>query len=216
MKQNIIAAEINAEFITAQAGEWQAAADKAKAAAEAYLTDLETRKATLEEQAAEYSAELAQLHEQRKNLSATINDLASRGRVDEVLGLDAEMESLCKSIETIERKICILGKAKLKGDPELYNAAKAAYEAAEAERAPYRENISALQQIVKEEIDRLEKVERELSSAISRDFVYYVARTFEKVNRHYLDLDRREREAKEKAESERKAAEKEARRTYVV
>lgn len=209
MKQNTIAAEINAEFITAQAGAWQAAADKAKAAAEAYLADLEARKATLDEQSAGYKAELDQLHEQRTNLATTINDLTSRGRVDEVLGLDAEMESLCKSIETVERKISILGKAKLKGDQELYNAAKAAHAAAEAERAHYRENIAALQQIVKAEIDRLEKVERELSSAISRDVGYYAAQTFEKVKRHFLDLDRLAREAVEKAAAERKAAEAE-------
>ena len=209
MKQDITAAEINAEFITAQEGAWKAAADKAKAAAETYLTDLETRRATLEEQSAGYKSELDRLHEQRTSLGATINDLASRGRVDEVLGLDAEMESVCKSIETVERKINILGKAILNGDPELYAAAKAAHDAAAAERTPYRERIYELQRIVTAEIKRLEKMDKELDYARNRDIGYSAAQTFEKVDRHYRDLDRLEREAKERAAAERKAAEAE-------
>lgn len=209
MKQNTIAAEINAEFITAQAGAWQAAADKAKVAAEAYLTDLETRKAALAQQAAGYRAELDQLHAQRESLAATINDLTSRGQVDEVLPLDAELETVCKSISLMERKISILGMAKLKGDPELYQAAKAAHDAAEAERTPYRASIATLQQIVKTEIERLESIQKELGYAMNRDPGQYAANTFTKVDRHYRDLDRLEREAADKAAAERKAAEAE-------
>lgn len=212
----ITAGEINAEFITAQAGKWQTAANTAKAAAEAYLTDLETRKTALAEQAAGYQTELSTLTTQRKKLATKVTDLSSRGQIDEAAEADADLEALDKSITTLERKLRLVSTAELRGDPKLYSAAKAAHDAAEAERAPYRENIATLRQIVTAEIDRLEKVERELSSAISRDVGYYAAQTFEKVNRHYLDLDRREREAKEKAEAERKAAEQAARRTYIV
>lgn len=207
MDKQITAGEINAEFITTQAGKWQAAANKAKVAAEAYLTDLETRKAALAEQAANYQMELDKLTEQRKALAAKINDLSSRGQIDEAAEADAELEALDKAISTLERKLRLVNTAELKGDPELYRAAKAAHDAAEAERTPYRENIVALQLIVNAELDRLEKVGKELSYAMSRDVGYYAALTFEKANRHFLDIDRMEREAKEKAAAERKAAE---------
>lgn len=209
-KEKIIAAgEINAEFITAQAGEWQAAADKAKAAAEAYLTDLETRKAALAEQATNYQAELDKLTAQRKKLAAKINDLSSRGQIDEAAEADAELEKLDKSISTLERKLRLVSTAELKGDPELYRAAKAAHDAAEAERAPYRKNIADLRNVVEAEMERLKSVQRELSYAMDKNPGYYAFNAFEKVNRHYLDLDRLEREAKEKAAAERKAAEAE-------
>lgn len=208
-QKKITAGEINAEFITAQAGEWQAAADTAKTAAEAYLTDLETRKAALVEQAAGYKTELATLTAQRKKLAAKINDLSSRGQIDEAAEADAELEALDKSISTLERKLRLVSTAELKGDPELYKAAKAAHDAAEAERAPYRENIATLRQIVTAEIDRLENMKRELDYAGNRDHGYIANGVYEKVNRHYLDLDRLEREASEKAAAERKAAEAE-------
>ena len=209
MKQNTIPAEINTEFITAQAGEWQAAADKAKAAAEAYLTDLETRKAALAEQAAGYQTELDKLTTQRKKLAARINDLSSRGQIDEAAEADAELETLDKSISTLERKLRLVSAAELKGDPELYKAAKAAHDAAEAQRSPYRAKIDTLQQIVKTELDRLESMHRELHYARDRDPGHIANSVFEKVNRHYLDLDRLEREAAKKAATERKAAEAE-------
>ena len=209
MDKQITAGEINAEFITAQAGEWQAAADKAKVAAEAYLTDLETRKAALAQQAAGYRAELDQLHAQRESLAAKINDLSSRGMIDEAAEADAELESLDKSISTLERKLRLVSTAELKGDPKLYSAAKAAHDAAEAERTPYRASIATLQQIVKAEIQRLESIQSELGYAMNRDPGQYAANTFAKVDRHYRDLDRLEREAAEKAAAERKAAEQE-------
>lgn len=205
----ITAGEINAEFITAQAGKWQAAADKAKVAAETYLTDLETRKAALTEQAAGYKAELSTLTTQRKKLAAKINDLSSRGQIDEAAEADAELETLDKSISTLERKLRLVSTAELKGDPELYRAAKAAHDAAEAERAPYRAKIDTLQQIVKAELERLENIKRELDYARNRDPGYIANSTFEKVDRHYRDLDHLAREAAEKAAAERKAAEAE-------
>jgi len=208
-QKKISAGEINAEFITAQAGEWQAAADKAKTAAEAYLTDLETRKAALAEQAAGYKTELATLTAQRKKLAAKINDLSSRGQIDEAAEVDTELEALDKVIAALERKLRLVSTAELKGDPKLYSAAKAAHDAAEAERTPYRESIATLQQIVKAEIERLESIQNELGYAMNRDPGQYAASTFTKVDRHYRDLDRLEREAAEKAAAERKAAEQE-------
>ena len=204
-EKKIIAAEIDLDFITAQAGEWQAAADKAKTAAEAYLTDLETRKAALAEQAAGYKTELSTLTAQRKKLAAKINDLSSRGQIDEAAEADAELEALDKSISTLERKLRLVNAAELKGDTKLYKAAKAAHDAAEAERAPYRAKIDAMQQIIKAELDRLESMQRELHYARDRDPGYIANSVFEKVNHHYLDIDRLEHEAAEKAAAERKS-----------
>ena len=209
MDKQITAGSINAEYIAAQAEKWQAAADKAKAAAEAYLTDLETRKAALTEQAAAYQNELSTLTTQRKKLAAKINDLSSRGQIDEAAEADAELEALDKSISTLERKLRLVNAAELKGDPKLYKAAKAAHDAAEAERTPYRESIATMQQIVNAEIERLERMQKELRYAMGADHGYYATVAFEKVNRHYMDLDRLEHEAAEKAAAERKAAESE-------
>lgn len=211
MDKQITAGEINAEFITAQAGEWQTAADKAKTAAEAYLTDLETRKAALAEQTVGYQAELDKLTTQRKKLAAKINDLSSRGQIDEAAEADAELEALDKSISTLERKLRLVSTAELKGDPKLYSAAKATHDAAEAERTPYRAKIDDLQQIVKLELERLESMQRELHYAMGRDPGRIANSVFEKVDRHYRDLDRLEREAAERAAAERKAAEAERR-----
>ena len=205
----IIAAEVNAEFITTQQENWRAAADAAQKAADTYNTDLNTRKAALAQQATGYQTELAKLNAKRKELAAKVNDLSSRGMIDEAAEVDTELEALDKSIAALERKLKLVSTAELKGDPKLYNAPKAAHDAAEAERTPYRESIATLQQIVKAEIERLESIQKELGYAMNRDPGYYAANTFAKVDRHYRDLDRLEREAAEKAAAERKAAEQE-------
>ena len=194
--ENIIAAEIDAEFITAQQEKWRAAADAAQKAADAYNTDLNTRKAALAQQATGYQTELAKLNAKRKELA-------------EAAEVDTELEALDKSIAALDRKLRLVSAAELKGDPKLYSAAKAAHDAAEAERTPYRENIATLQQIVKTEIERLESIQKELGYAMNRDPGQYAANTFTKVDRHYRNLDRLEREAAEKAAAERKAAEAE-------
>lgn len=208
-QQTITAGEINAEYITAQVDKWQAAADTATAAAERYLEDLETRKAALVKQAAGYQTELSTLTAQRKKLAAKVTDFSSRGQIDAAAEADAELEALDKSISTLERKLRLVNTAELKGDPALYQAAKAAHDAAEKERTTYRTKIDALQQIVKAELERLESMQRELHYARDRDPGQYAASTFTKVDRHYRDLDRLEREAAEQAAAEKKLAEAE-------
>ena len=199
MKQeNIIAADINDEFITAQAGKWQVAADKAKAASETYLKDLEMRKTALTKQAVSYQAELSQMNAKREKLAAKVNDLSSRGKIDKAAEADAELEALDKMIATLERKLRLVNTAQLKGDAELYEAAKTAHEACEAEREPYRLTINALRNIVEAEIKRLEKVKHELFYARERDPGCYAGQAFAKVERHYQELDRKEREAEER------------------
>ena len=208
-EKKIIAAEIDLDFITAQEESWRAAADAAQKAADAYNADLATRRAALTQQATSYQTELAKLNAARKALAAKINDLSSRGMIDEAAEIDTELEALDKSIAALERKLRLVSTAELKGDPKLYSAAKAAHDGAEAERTPYRESIANLQQIVKAEIERLESIQNELGYAMNRDPGQYAASTFTKVDRHYRDLDRLEREAAERAAAERKAAERE-------
>ena len=208
-EKKIIAAEIDLDFITAQEESWRAAADAAQKAADAYNTDLNTRKAALAQQTTGYQTELAKLNAKRKELAAKVNDLSSRGMIDEAAEVDTELEALDKAIAALERKLRLVSAAELKGDPKLYSAAKAAHDAAEAERTPYRASIATLQQIVKTEIERLESIQKELSYAMNRDPGQYAANTFTKVDRHYRDLDRLEHEAAEKAAAERKAAEAE-------
>lgn len=207
-QKKISAGEINAEFITAQAGEWQAAADKAKAAAEAYLTDLEARKAALEKQAAEYRAQIESKKKQRKALAGKINDLSSRGMIDEAAEADVELETLDKAITTLERKLKLVSTAELKGDPKLYKAAQVANAAMLACQPVYKQNMRDLRAIVEAEMERLEKIKKELWYAEDRNHGYYAGNAFEKVDRHYRDLDRIEREAKERAAAEQAAAEK--------
>ena len=213
--KDIIAAEINAEFITAQQENWRAAAEAAQKAADAYNTDLNTRKAALAQQANGYQTELAKLNAKRKELAAKVNDLSSRGMIDEAAEVDTELEALDKSIAALERKLKLVSTAELKGDPKLYKAAKAAQDAVYAERTKYTETVRALTATVREEQKRLEDVERELRYTYPGSVGAGADEVFHKVQRHYLDLDRKEREAKEKAAAEKAAAEREARITYL-
>lgn len=208
-KENIVAAEITSELIEGQAVDIKALAQKAKDAADAYLADLKEREAALEKQAIDYRAQIESKKNQRKALAGKINDLSSRGKIDEAAEADMELEALDKSISTLERKLKLVSTAELKGDPKLYKAAQEAHAAMVAGQPAYSQHMRDLRAIVKAERERLEKIEKELGSAADRNHGYYAGVAFEKVERHYRDLDRIEREAKERAAAERAAAEKE-------
>lgn len=212
MDKQITAGEINAEFIEEQAAEIKELAQKAKEAADAYMTDLDQRKAALEKQAAEYREQIEAKKKQRKALAGKINDLSSRGKIDEAAEADVKLEALDKVISTLERKLKLVSTAELKGDPELYKAAKEAHNNMLAAQPTYRDNIQELLYTANREISRLEKIAKELDYARDRKHGYYADNAFTKVDRHFRDLDRLEREAKEKAEAERKAAEANSRR----
>jgi len=209
-KKNITAAEINADFIAAQLKNYEAAAANATEKITAYFADLESRKAILTEQGDKIAEELHQLTTKREKMAADITDLSSRGMIDEAADLIADIEELNATISTMERKQKLISTTELKGDPELYKAAKAAQEAAEAERVPYITNIDALDKIVDAERERLESVSRELRFARDRNPARYAAAAFEKVNRHFYDLDRKDRELAAKAAAAREAEKKAA------
>ena len=209
------AAEINKDLIESQAADLRKAADKLKEAAQAYLSDLDTRKAALANQAADYQAQLDKATTQREALAAKIADYTSRGQIDEAAEADAELEALDKHISTLSRKLRLVQRAELKGDPMLYKAAKAAQDAVFAERTKYAETVKAFRTTVREEQDRLEKLERELRYVYPEAVGSSADDVFAKVQRHYLDLDRKAQEAKEKAATDREAAEREARITRI-
>lgn len=220
-QKKFTAAEINMELVESESADLRKAADKLKEAAQAYLSDLDTRKAALEKQAADYQAQLDKATAKRKALAAKIADLTSRGQIDEAAEADAQLEALDKQISTLGRKLRLVNGAELKGDPKLYAAAKAAQDAVNAERTKYTETVKEFAATVSEEQKRLEKVEREMRYVYPGSIGAGADDVFTKVQRHYLDLDRKEREArekekeKEKEKEAREAAERAARVTYL-
>lgn len=213
--KKITAAEINMELVEGESADLRKAADKLKEAALAYLSDLDTRKAALANQAADYQAQLDKATAKRKAIAAKIADYTSRGQIDEAAEADAELEALDKDISTLGRKLCLVKGASLQGDPKLYAAAKAAQDAVNAERTKYAETVKQFAATVSEEQKRLEKLEREMRYVHPGSIGGGADDVFTKVTRHFLNLDRKEREAKEKEKAAREAAEREARITYL-
>ena len=206
MKANIIdTTKIDTTFIEEQAESWKMTAAAVSKTAAAYLADVEHRADTLKAQAKEYQEEMATLKKERDTLAVKIADLSSRGDIDAAAEADVKLEALDQKIHALGRKLKIVNSAAPKGDPHLYAAAQAAHEAMEAERAPYKQRIDELTTAVDAEIKRLEAIKRELSFKRDTDHGYYAAQKWQKVDRHYRDLDRIEREAEEKAAAERKA-----------
>ena len=205
-QKKFAASEINIELVEGESADLRKAADKLKEVAQAYLSDLDTRKAALVKQAADYQAQLDKATAKRKALAAKIADLTSRGQIDEAAEADAELETLDKNIATLGRKLRLVKGAELKGDPKLYAAAKAAQDAVTAERTKYKETVKEFAATVSEEQKRLEKLEREMRYVYPEAIGAGAGDVFTKVQRHYLDLDRKEREAKEKEKAAREAA----------
>lgn len=210
-QKKITAAEINKDLIDREAGDLLKAADNLRAAAQAYLADLDTRKAALANQAADYQTQLDEAMARRKELAGRITDYTSRGQIDEAAEADAELETVDKHIATLGRKLRLVKGAELKGDPKLYKAARNAQDAVHAERTKYAETVKEFAATVSEEQKRLEKVEREMRYVHPGSIGASADDVFTKVQRHYLELDRKEREAKEKEKAAREAAEREAR-----
>lgn len=204
--KKITAGEITTDFIEAQTNDWAAASEPAKEAATAYLADIENRKKSTQEQAALYSADMAELKNERTKLAAKVLDLSSRGKIDDAADADIQLEELDKKISVLARKLKICNSADLKGDPELYAAAKAAHDAMEAHRDKYKQRIDQLSHIVSEEIARLEKIKNELRYKRDADPSRLANSEWVKVDRHFRELDRLEKEAEERRIAEYKAA----------
>ena len=213
--KKITAAGINKERIESEAADLRNAAENLKEASRAYFADLDTRKAALAKQAADYQDIFDDAMEQRRELANTIADLTSRGQVDEAASEYEELEAMDKEIAKIGRKLRLVKSAEVKGDPKLYKTARTAQDTVYEERRKYTETIKALTAVVQEEQKRLEDVARELRFTYPGSVGAGADDEFIKVERHYKDLDRKEREAKEKEKAAREAAEREAHITYL-
>lgn len=212
--KKIKATEINKDRIESEAADLRNAAENLKAASRAYFEDMETRKAELAKQAADFQDVFNDAMEQRRALADTIADLTSRGQIDEAAVEYEQLEKTDREIAKLGRKLRLLQNAEVKGDPTLYKAAKAAQDAVTAERTKYIETIRAFDSTVRDEKKRLEDMERELRYTHPESVGLGADDEFMKVDRHFRDLDRAQREAKEKAEAERVAAARNANTIY--
>ena len=203
--KGIRAEEITAETIEQQANAWKQATAEAKDASAAYTADLAARKAVLSQRAAEYQKQVDDLRVARKTRAAEVNDLTSRDRFDEAVEAELRVEKLDKTISMLERKIQMVSSAELKGDPGCYEVAKQAHEKAEAERQKCADALSQLYQTAQAEISRLREVMTRITNMSSYVCAYGPDDGFDAVDRHFRELDRIEREARERWQAEQAA-----------
>ena len=200
----ITAAQITPEYIKQVSKNFLDSINESKKASKEYLADLERRKETLEERKREYTSALKDKTKKRDELSEIIIDLTSRGNLEEVAELSVTLENLENEIVTIERNLSLVKPSNLKGDSSLYEKAKLIFEVVSTERVKHIKTIDELIDIVKTEMERLDKIKKELWYA--RDESTRPADdNFKKVDRHFRDLDRIEAEQRQRDLAEQKA-----------
>lgn len=198
--------EITKEMVLEPFHKWHTAAEKAQEAAKAYFSDLEQRKAALKNQAQSYHVQLDRLKCQRKTLEAKVVDLSSRGLIDKAAEADTRMENLDKKISSLERKLRMVDAAEPKGDPGLYHTAKTALDDMEAEEQRYHDFTAGIFAVIREERQRLFEITEAIPGS-NVGFNLNARADFNRVDRHFRELDRLEREANERRKAEQKAAE---------
>lgn len=203
--KEIRAGEITAEIIEQQADAWKKATEEAKEASGAYTADLEARKAALVQRAAEYQKQIEDLGVARKKRAEEVNDLTSRDRFDEAVEAEFQVERLDRTITMLERKIQLVSSAEMKGDSGCYGVAKQAHEKAENERQKCADALSQLYHTAQTEISRLREILTRISNMSSYVRSYGPDDGFDAVDRHFRDLDRIEREARERWQAEEAA-----------
>ena len=211
--KEIKAGEITAEIIEQQADTWKQAVESASEASAAYMQDLESRKAALEKQEADFRKEINDLRAVREKSAIKVNDLASRSQFDEAVEEEYNVERLDKTIEKMERKARMLKAGNLKGDASCYEVAKQAHEKAEAERQKCGDALSQLYQGVQAEISRLREIKDRISNLSNYVRSYGPDDGFDAVDRHFRELDRIEREARERWQAEQAAQKAAANKT---
>ena len=214
--KKITASEITPDYIDTLAADWKTAAERAAEAAAAYMDDVETRNQTTAKQIQKSEDTLSTATKERAEVLDKIRDLYSRGQEAEAKEQEKKLAAYDSRISVAKRTLSILSGSTCSGDTKLYIAAKDAAQAMKDCRTPYLEQLTELQYIVKAEIERLERVYAELTNAAGRDPGYYATAAFDRVDRHYRDLDRLKKEAAEKAAADRKAREAERGHTRYV
>ena len=204
---NLTPAELTSDIASPAYKKWTAAVDAAEEAAKAYFDNVAQRKATLEKQAAECRGQLQKWQGQRKTLAAKVIDLSSRGLIDKAAEVDARMEKLDNKISTTERKLRLVDAAEPKGDPKLYQAAKTAMEAMAAEETQFNSFVGSIATIANAEKNRLSEITALISNlrCYGGGHAQNAAADFKRVDRHFRELDRLEREARERYNAEQAA-----------
>lgn len=198
--------KFSSELFTAQAEPLNAAREAIKDACDQYNSDLTSRRAALEAQASDYASQLEHLSIQRNSLCAQITDLTSRGNIEAAADADAKLDAVEREISALERKQRLANSAELKGDATLFKTCKQAMTSLEEEHTAYRERMAAIKDAAAAEIKRLEAFISDLERALTSNHIHYESVAFTKVDRHFRELDRIEREWREKEAAERKAA----------
>lgn len=217
--KEIRAGEITAETIDQQADAWKQAVEDSTSASEAYMADLADRKAALVQRTAEYQKQVDDLRVARKKRAAEVNDLTSRCQFDEAAAAEFKVEKLDETISMLERKIRLLNSAEMKGDPDCYEVAKQAHEKAESEREACVDGLHQMYLAVQNEIQRLQEMKTKIGNVSAFVRRFGPNDNFSAVDRHFRELDRIEREARERWQAEQaaqKAAAKKAKAQIVV
>lgn len=203
---------ITEELLAAQAEQLTAAQETANAAFTAYHDDLNTRRQALEQQADQYSAQIKVLRSQSAELSAQVNDLSSRGEIDAAAEADAQLEAVEREISTLERKKRLAGAVDLKGDGNLYQAAKDAMDILTREHESYYDLMGQIRSVALAERERLSKIADEVAWKMryQSQCLGQETKAFEKVERHFHELDRNEKEQRERYMEEHRRQEAEA------
>lgn len=202
---NLTPAELTKDMVSQEYKKWHSTVNPAREAAKAYFEDVAQRKAALEKQAAECRGQLQKWQGQRKALAAKVIDLSSRGLIEKAAEADSRLEKLDKAISATERKLRLIDAAEPKGDPELYQAVKAAMEAMEAEGQQYHDFTGNIFKIATAERQRLFEITEYIRQIGGPGVTQCAYDDFKCVDRHFRELDRIEREARERYKAEQAA-----------
>lgn len=196
--QEIKAGEITADIIDQQADAWKQAVEESTSASEAYMADLADRKAALVQRTAEYQKQVDDLRVARKKRAAEVNDLTSRCQFDKAAEAEFEVDRLDETISMLERKIRLLNSAEMKGDHGCYEVAKQAHEKAESERETCVDGLHQMYLAVQNEIQRLQEMKTKIGNVSEFVRKFGPNDGFAAVDRHFRELDRIERENRER------------------
>lgn len=203
--QEIKAGEITADIIDQQADSWKQAVEESTSASEAYMADLADRKEALAKRASEYQVMAKKTKKARDKAAEQVTDLTSRGRFDEAAAAEIKVEKLDQTISVLGRKIRLVSTAELKGDSDLYEVAKQAHEKAESEREACVDGLHQMYCAVQGEIHRLNEMKTKISNLSEYVRKFGPNDNFISVDRHFRELDRIERENRERWQAEQAA-----------
>jgi len=207
---------ITEETIAAQRAELDEKQAATVESCKAYLADIEIKQGRIKAQADKYAEELAKLEALEKKQGAAVAQAVAKGDQGKAEKAEADLDATVEKIAALKKKRNIMTGATAKGEAKLYADAKKAMEATDEAAKAYRLHLEQLRSAAEKEAERLGKIAKELGYKLGYGAYGYGGRTdyasaarseYNKVNRHFNDLDRKEAEAR-KAAAERAEAEK--------